>query len=124
MKTIANVVLTFLVLFVGWKLFPENVCIDNLGVCIIAVLLIWAVGTVIALAESVIAGLLFCNCQHGAISIAIVAIGIAVSVYPLTLFILNLVLPGFCIKSIITYILLTIAFLLFQVHDKKEQTNY
>ena len=119
MKRIIGVLMTFLVFFGAWKLFPEYVCCKDLKTLIISVLIFYIVATIIGIIFVGIISFLSSTDINAIVCIIIGILEIIAFVF-IPLFITGVLVPGFLINGIITYILLMAAIALLTPSGKPE----
>ena len=107
MKRVIDSLMTFLVFFGAWKLFPEYVCCKDLRTLIISVIVLYIILTIIGITIIVPATFLLDTNINTIICIIILIIAVIFGSFG-SLFMTTVLVPGFSINGIVTYILLIV----------------
>jgi len=125
LKKIANFLLTIFVLWGSSRLLPDTVKFDNFQTIILASLIIYSVGWIIAtFLYSVLTGSnkLMENDDTASISIGcltfMTSLLLIVISIPIRLYVASLILPGFIIHGFWTYVLVAIGLCIFSLGNK------
>lgn len=120
MRRILNLFITGLILFAANWLFPDVVQVDGLGTLILAAVLFWLVGVVIAFVCTlvVVAGVLFENPLW--VIVGFIAIFF---IHVITLSILSATLSGFAIIGFWPKVLLSLAYSMLALGSPSTNNN-
>lgn len=120
MRRILNLFITGLILFVANWLFPDVVQVDGLGTLILAAVLFWLVGVVIAFVCTavIVAGVLFENPLW--VIVGFIAIFF---IHVITLSILSATLGGFAVIGFWPKVLLSLAYSMLALGSPSTNNN-
>lgn len=118
MKRVIDALMTFLVFFGAWKLFPEYVCCKDLKTLIISVIVLYIISFIGAFI--IFAGTLLASIKVRSTACTIIYLLLLIVYSFLTLLITTMLVPGFSINGVVTYILLIFATSLLTPSSKSE----
>ena len=115
MVDLINMVISFCILYFGNKLFPSHIVVDSIQTIILCTLIVYVVHIVIGFLFILISQLFKGNI------IIVLGLIISLSMVSVSLLVCTKLLGGFEINGVLTYVLLTVAYISLSVTRKKNK---
>lgn len=117
MVDLINMVISFCILYFGNKLFPSHIVADSVQTIILCTLIVYVVHTIIGFLFILISQLIDLDSK----AIIILGLIISLSMVAVSLLVCTKLLSGFEINGVLTYVLLTVAYISLSVTRKKSK---